>query len=192
MENSTLDLLLAIKNEDIYQVRFLLDAGVNVNEKRLTSESDNTALHVAAETGNLAILRLVLNAGADVKIEIIYGATALNHALLNRRDFHIIETMIEAGSDVNSRTKRGTSPLHFAARTSDAKVIKYILSKGADVNAVDEDGDTPLDEAPAFNSIMSHYRVMKILINHGATVNGNGAFYVHCMFLGTTESSRLF
>lgn len=169
----------AIKNEDIHQVRSLLDAGVDVNER--------TALHVAAATGNLAILRPLLNAGADAKVENRYGETALHHAVCKRRDFHVIKTLVEAGSDVNSRTMTGRTPLHFAARQGDVKVVKNILSKGADVDTAEGRGDTPLGEVAVYNGVID-YPVMKTLLNHGATVTVDGPFLYSLCFSGSMRT----
>jgi ankyrin repeat protein len=55
----------------------------------------------------------------------------------------LTEKMLAAKADVNARTARGETALHFAAREGRAALITLLLNHGADVNAVDQFGQTP-------------------------------------------------
>ena len=59
----------------------------------------------------------------------------------------VIQTLVDAGADINARNNDGETPLHNAATTNTPEVIQALLDTGADINARNNDGDTPLDLA---------------------------------------------
>ena len=58
-------LSIAVRNLDVKMVKFLLSAGVNP-DGNLTNEDDETCLITAAGVGDLKIVKLLVDAGADV------------------------------------------------------------------------------------------------------------------------------
>ena len=92
----------------------------------------HTPLHDAASKGNLAIVEVLVAAGADV----------------NARNPAVIRTLVTAGADVNARSKYDGTPLHWAAQFSnDPAVIEVLLEAGADADVLDTRGKTPWDYA---------------------------------------------
>src|SRR5262245_23362123 len=72
------DLLLAIRKNDVESVKALIAGKVNVNAKY---RYDRTPLSFATDRGNSAIVKLLLDAGADVNAkDNFYGATPLSWA----------------------------------------------------------------------------------------------------------------
>ena len=56
--------------------------------------------------------------------------------------------MLDAGADLNARTKLGATPLHLAAAFNQKPtVLTALLNAGADLNTRDKDGFTPLHVA---------------------------------------------
>ena len=84
-----------------------------------------TALFLAARGGHEAVVRLLLEKGADVNAKAYLGRTALH--------------VVAEGEDVY-RT-------HVVAEGEAEAVMQLLLEKGADVNAKDEDGVTVQDVA---------------------------------------------
>lgn len=82
-------LLTAIKSANVQEVKNLLDAGVSINERiPCVGNYDDgyTPLGIAARDGQVEIVRLLLNAGADVRLlNGIMGATAAHEAGLMPR-----------------------------------------------------------------------------------------------------------
>ena len=64
----------------------------------------------------------------------------------------IIETLLDAGADIEACNRKGRTPLSFAAapsmgRPTKVGALKLLLRKGADVNHEDLNGNTPKDHA---------------------------------------------
>ena len=59
-----------------------------------------------------------------------------------------VSACLQAGADLNARTKDGDTPLHVAAGYNEnPAVITALLDAGADAKAKDESGRTPFDYA---------------------------------------------
>jgi ankyrin repeat protein len=135
-------LMDAARKGDLFAVRKLLRAGVDVNAM---DTDGNTALKCAAESGNIAVVQALLGAGANVRAQSADGYTAL-HAAAVEREVRIVELLLAAGADVNARTKNNVTPLmsSIGSPYSDPKVSLVLIRGGADVNAADPDGRTAL------------------------------------------------
>jgi ankyrin repeat protein len=85
----TIALHLAVSKRNLNTIRWLLAHGVDVNAKRLMWDCNQTALHMTVENGEMAIARLLLDAGADPNIrDDKVNATALGWARhFGREDF---------------------------------------------------------------------------------------------------------
>src|SRR5262245_62003966 len=105
-------LIEAVKNGDLTAVRKLLEtSAVNVAEPDGT-----TALHWAANRGDVAIVKALLAAGANPKAVTALGVTPLSLAAENG-DPVLVEMLLKAGADPNSSLAGGETALMTAART---------------------------------------------------------------------------
>jgi ankyrin repeat protein len=83
----TIALHLAVSKQHLTTIRWLLAHGVDVNAKRPMWDCNQTALHMAIESGDMQIARLLLEAGADPNIrDDKVRATALGWANYFGRD----------------------------------------------------------------------------------------------------------
>jgi len=110
-----------------------------------------TFLHVAAATGNLELLALLLHLGLDPNIADAGRHTPL-YAVANQCNAHtaaaVVRALVNAGAavDASDGVQRCT-PLHMAARRDNAEVAAALLDCGAAIEARDRSGDTPLRRA---------------------------------------------
>ena len=146
-------------------VKLLLDRGANPNQQlsfkpsNLTGTTNTrgaTPLIRAANNGDLDVVKLLLEHGADATVYMADRQTPI-HAVLSGRAaepqaLELIKVLHEAGTDVNvvalvnhPEEIRGGTALHYAVRKRQKDVIKLLASYGADMNAVDQDGLTALD-----------------------------------------------
>ena len=52
----------------------------------------------------------------------------------------VVKTLIEHGADLQARTRRGFSALHFAAREGDLESAQLLLAAGTDINIRSQPG----------------------------------------------------
>ena len=145
-------------------VRALLKDGADVN----TTQADGmTALHWAAQKGDVELAKVLLYASANLKATTrIGGYTPLLIASKNG-DAAMIETLTQAGADANAPTTNGTTPLMLASAAGKPAAVKALLDHGANVNAKEAvKGETALTFAAAFGRA----DVIRVLTAHGADV----------------------
>lgn len=144
------DLLVALRNGDHSQVRKLIEAGADVNtvdddgttalmhsviesdvrmmklliEKRanvnLKNALDSTALMYAAT--NLAKTRVLLDAGAEVKVKGKRGETPMSVALTTFGSTPVLKLLVNKGAEREDRL------MTLAAGKGDLEAIQYLLS----------------------------------------------------------------
>lgn len=116
-----------------------------------------TPILLAAETNNLDVIKLLVDAEADPNIPTEQGTTALMMAAGAGTDVQrarepeeravAVKTaayLVEHGADVNAAGQFGWTPLHAAAYQGLNDVIEYLVGKGAKIDQKDKFGQTPL------------------------------------------------
>ena len=111
--------------------RRLLAAGTEV---MVRDEHGQTALHLAARTGQAGFVRHLIAAGAPVDARDADGNTPLHRAVGSGRR-EAAQVLIAAGADVNAATRFGHTPLHLAAGTKREDLAELLVAYGADVDA---------------------------------------------------------
>ncbi|MDE0691106.1 MAG: ankyrin repeat domain-containing protein [Gammaproteobacteria bacterium] len=136
-----------------------------------------TALHHAAERGNLELARAICDGGAELDALDRFGETPLAKALhagpwkpapamdvvdlLRARgatvDFctlaalgdvvTLAERLGTGGQDVDERDTHGRTALFVACRNNQLSAVRLLLGRGADADMADTDGQTPLATA---------------------------------------------
>ncbi|HLH38212.1 MAG TPA: ankyrin repeat domain-containing protein [Bryobacteraceae bacterium] len=124
-----------------------------------------TALHWAAFRDDLETAKILIQAGANVRVTTREGGiTPLIMACTNG-SAPMIQLLLNAGADVNQAKTNGTTPLMTAAASGSAEAVKILLDHGADVNAKESaHGQTALMFAAALN----RDAVIRVLMAHKA------------------------
>ncbi|KAJ6754419.1 ANKYRIN REPEAT-CONTAINING [Salix purpurea] len=107
-------------------------------------DSGFSAVMFAALNGNVEVFRLLVYAGADVKLRNKAGETAITLSGLNQNHDLFEKVMLEFALQMGNRDDGGFYALHCAARRGDIDAVKLLMSRGYDVNVPDGDGYTPL------------------------------------------------
>jgi ankyrin repeat protein len=112
-------------------VELLLKAGANPNTPIATGE---TPLMTCAKTGGVDAVKALIAHDATVNAkEPVQNQTALMWAAAERHP-SVVNMLIDAKADLQARTKRGFTALHFAAREGDQESIRLLLAAGVSAN----------------------------------------------------------
>jgi uncharacterized protein len=102
----------------------LIGRGIDVNRR---NDRGQTPLHFAGIFMTTEFGRAMLSAGADVSIKDSFGNGPLWSATMNpKRDDALIEMLVRAGADPNSKNKAGRSPLDHARQIGSEKLIALL------------------------------------------------------------------
>ena len=146
-------------------IRLLLERGANpnmqlffrpANVRGSTNTRGSTALIRAATNGDLELVQLLLEHGADATLYMADRQTPVHAVLAGRASetdaLQLIEILHSAGTDVNVvalvnhiEEVRGGTALHYAVRKRYKDVIRLLASFGIDMDLKDQDGLTALD-----------------------------------------------
>jgi ankyrin repeat protein len=113
----------------------LIEAGADIDTLDLEG---NGVLHVAAQNGNVEMLRLLKAAGSWLHTTGKGGQTALHFAVFNGSAPAVREVLSWRAIDVNAKANQGKTALHIAAANGFLEVAELLIDAGADVNAVME------------------------------------------------------
>ncbi|NQD65378.1 ankyrin repeat domain-containing protein [Bacillus haikouensis] len=101
-------------------------------------ENGLIALGVAAHYGQIEIVRLLLNYGADInsvsnsKVSYIPSNSALHAAIAGKAPINLVEFLLTEGADIHCVDSAGYTPLHIAAFDGDEEVVTMLLQYRAD------------------------------------------------------------
>jgi ankyrin repeat protein len=180
--------------------KLLLERGVDVNARR---KDHQMPLHVASYYGNLEIVRLLLEHGADIEAawgdkgekplhQVTYGKYR------SQEDgVRVAQLLLDRGADVNTRRKDHWTPLHHASHFGNVEIARLLLDHGADPEAAGDMEQTPLHHVSyaKYRSQEDGIRVAKLLLDRGADVNTqrkDGWMPLHhASYFGNVEIVRL-
>jgi len=154
-------------------IRMLLDRGANVNARTkevppgrrfVTPLGDlswvdftgQTAFLRAALAGDITVMRLLLEKGADPNIATFAGTTALMAAAgvnwMTGQTFteskealmEAVQLCLDKGGDVNAKNSMGVTAVIGAANRGSDDILEFLVKKGARLDIKDKEGRTPL------------------------------------------------
>jgi uncharacterized protein len=111
-----------------------------------------TPLMRAARNGDLPLMRLLLEKGADPNRRTRAGMTALLFSMAPGRRksakdaVEAVKACLDGGADVNAVNEVGETPLHAAVAQGPA-MVALLAERGAKLDVKDKQGRTPLDVA---------------------------------------------
>jgi|SRR5690554_528222 len=149
----------------VKQAKLLLDAGAEPSPS--LGQGSQSPIQLAVVNGNLKMVELLLNAGADVWDRDYNGQNVLHYAAQGGRASILSRLVEQPGAEnavnIESNDPAGLTPLHFAAgntavngkwissesrhREQDSTALSMVIGivgNGADVNKQTAAGDTPL------------------------------------------------
>ncbi|KAL7924627.1 ankyrin repeat-containing domain protein, partial [Trichoderma austrokoningii] len=142
---------------------WLLDNGHDPNAK---DDRRRTPLSWAASNGHEAMMRLLLEHGADIERMDIKGQTPLMRAIRKGDQTTIVQLLLEKGADIEVKDENGQTPFSLAAEKGHEATVRILLDKGVNIDAKDEEGQTPLSLAAR----KGHEAIVQLLLNKGVDI----------------------
>jgi len=128
--------------------------------------SAQSAIHLAVREEDLAKVKSLIEAGADVNAKDEGGQTPL----FVTGDKEVVEFLIAQGANVNATDKMAWTPLHYVCINGNKGKAELLLAKGADINAIGGTGERPLHLA----IVSRRADLVELLVTKGADVNAQG------------------
>jgi len=150
------------------------EQSICVRQERLTRKNQ-LPLPKAAENGHEAVVRLLIEKGADLESrDSKYGQTSLSLAAENGHEA-VVKLLLEKGADLESKgSKYGQTPLSLAVENGHNAVVRLLLEKGADPESKHvRFGQTPLSLAAE----RGHKAAVKLLLEKGADLESEHSKY---------------
>ena len=94
----------------------------------------------AAENGHEAVVKLLLEKGAELETKSSSGRKPLSYAAENGHDV-VVKLVLEKGAELETKDNYGGTPLSWAAKDCHKAVVKLLLEKGAKLETKDEGYD---------------------------------------------------
>jgi len=137
---------------DLAAVKRAISKGTKVDKKDIAGQ---TALMYAAETGNLEIVKYLVEQGANINAvsgrkgrgtPLIYAAAA--------NKVEIVEYLLKNGGDINATTPyQNETALIWAVASGHEKIVKLLLENGADKNITNRGGENVIDIAKKLDKV---------------------------------------
>jgi len=144
-----------------------------------------TPLMLAAESGNLSIVKMLHEAGANINAQDPNGYSCIMAAAKNNH-LPIVQYLVENRADIMAKDKNQFSALHHAALGKGTdKIITYLIRNGIPIN---DTGDIPPNfRVPAIQVAIGykHFSNVKTLIELGADITMNDHL---CIRVACTEN----
>lgn len=151
-----------IYHENYKEIKYLLKKGIN-NTFDINGDHVYNNLSTAVKTGNLKIIKLLLDYNPDINIyntEVLFYCNSLK----------IFKFLIKKGANINSRNG---SILQNCCEYNKLKIAKYLLKKKLYY---------PTDLSFNLACEKGHFKIVKLLVENGYDINSdyNSGFLIAC------------
>lgn len=132
---------------------FVVSNPLCLNVKDTTN--GNVPLHILSSRGDLVMMTFVINQGADVNIQDIFGNSAVHYAT-DKGKRTAVELLLQCGANANLQDHRGNAALHCACVNNDVETVRILLKYQADPELLDFDDMKPRDKtkSPMIRSLI--------------------------------------
>ena len=160
---------VACRSGGIEMVKSLLEAGATLCAKHDSNQGGrrySRAVRCAVESGNLQLVQLLVQRGANLR-QLKFNRETLLHDLFDSRDpsAEMVELLVKSGVDVNAQDDYGETAYYKAAQRGKVIGMRKLFEFGANPNLKNSEGETILDW---FNDAGARYpEIVRLIKKHG-------------------------
>ena len=153
---------------DIDTFKYLINNGANIHNKKI--------IKIACDKGNLPIVELLINHGANITVDNNYCLMTVVHFGY----VEIFKLLINFGADIAAQNNRC---IRIAIDNGYYEMVKVLIDLGADIHATNSNNVDSIQLACCNNNLS----VIKLLINNGANIlaNNNNCIRLACTYTYT-------
>jgi len=126
-----------------------------------------TALHYAAQNGDIDIIRYLVEHGADISAQDYEQSRSVIHFAAQNGNIECIKYLTEHGADLLDKDANGATAFHYAVMSDNLEAVKYFVLKKLDYTAKDNRGWSAMHYAAIGGSI----EVVKYLLAKELNIN---------------------
>ena len=160
-------LIEAVKHDRKEFVNLLVqEFKVDIDMPLLSKNAENALLR-ATTRGNLEMVKLLHQNGADINYIDNDGNSALMLTIMNylgKNQRKIFYYLFENGADIDRENENGQTALSLAAHAGLVEVVNLLLDENVNIDHIEVGGDSPLMAAISHG----HEDVAKVLLDRGA------------------------
>jgi ankyrin repeat protein len=116
----------ALRDGNVKLVKKMLDSGVDVNEKFFAW----SAIQIAANKGQLAVVKLLAQKGADVNYQHPMTKMTAFHLAAYENFPELVKFLAANGADLNAKLRGDVSIVRAVRDTGNTKMVDLLLSLG--------------------------------------------------------------
>lgn len=153
----------AAENGHVKIVDYLITIGAKLDVRTAAEYQRDlmTPLLLAAEKNRFGIVKLLVQAGADINAHSAFNSTAIGHAI-QKRNREMFDYLIAHGA------RAEVKDLNLAVGRGDTNLVQWFLNHGFKL----DQEEFELDQSHLSNAIFRNdFEMVKFLIEHGADVN---------------------
>jgi ankyrin repeat protein len=133
------------------EMEALLHSGHDLNAR---DTMNMTPLLLAAKYGQEAIVKLLLEKGSDIEMEVDNNGFTYTPLMFASKRGHeaVVKLLVQQGAKIDMQDNGGFTPLMEAIAEGHEAVVKLLIQQGAELDVMDYRGYTPLTRAAAMRS----------------------------------------
>jgi ankyrin repeat protein len=140
---------------------------VGISLVNIRDNKDSTPIFYAIKYRNRYALQELLSHGADTNYKNNEHINALHLAVL-RKDATMVKMLAKYTNNLDTRTRKGSTALHYAANFQLTEIVSILLEKGSNPNI----NEIEYDFYPLFYSVVqNNLEITKLLIEYHANPN---------------------
>lgn len=164
-----LDIWTAAKRGLLKEVQEFVNQGLDINA---CQRGKVTALHEAAEAGQLDVAFWLLDYGANPNARTIPnpgegGAYTALHLAVQNGHTEVVGLLLQKGAKIDAKTSDGSTPLIIAAESGRLDLVTILRRHGGSISLCDHMKHIPFSAAV----VAGHLDIAKYLLEQGSDIN---------------------